>query len=273
MTHRTTMKRSLLLFGFAALLAGPALSPLFAAETPAQEDESLTHYREVVLPILQSSCYDCHGDGSNKGGLAFDELTTRDQILANPELWLKVLRNLRSHVMPPPDKPAPTASEQLALETWIKTGAFGLDPNRPDPGRVTVRHLNRTEYRNTIRDLIGVDIDVDVALLPDDVGYGFDNIGDVLSISPIRMERYIEAAIDVVKRGVPVETVALGTQLIVGDEYLNADGSDNAARMSYYRPGTYTHRYQIAKPGEYRLILNTKIDGEARPVDLSLIHI
>lgn len=267
MTHRTAMKLSRFLIGTAVLLAGPGLPSLFAAEKSAREDESLTHYREVVLPILQSSCYDCHGDGSNKGGLAFDELTTRDQILANPELWLKVLRNLRSHVMPPPDKPAPTASEQLALEDWIKTGAFGLDPKRPDPGRVTVRHLNRTEYRNTIRDLIGVDIDVDVALLPDDVGYGFDNIGDVLSISPIRMERYIEAAIDVVKRGVPVETVALGTQLIVGDDYLSADGSDNAARMSYYRPGTYTHRYQIAKPGEYRLILNTKIDGEARPVD------
>jgi len=251
----------------AAVLAGPALPALFAAEKSARDDESLAHYRKVVLPILQDHCYDCHGDGSDKGGLAFDELTTRDQILGNPELWLKVLRNTRSHVMPPPKKPAPTEAEQLALENWIKTGAFGLDPDHPDPGRVTVRHLNRTEYRNTIRDLIGVDIDVDVALLPDDVGYGFDNIGDVLSISPIRMERFIEAAIDVVKRGVPVETVAMGTRLTVGDDYLSADGSRNAARMSYYRPDSFSHRYQITKPGEYRLILNTKIDGEARPED------
>jgi len=131
-------------------------------------------------------------------GVAFDELTAREHLLENPEFWLKVLRNTRSQVMPPPGKPAPTEEEQLALEQWIKTGAFGLDPERPDPGRVTISHMNRTEYRNTIRDLIGVDVDVDVALLPDDVGYGFDNIGDVLSISPIRMERFIEAAIDVV---------------------------------------------------------------------------
>ncbi len=251
----------------AVLLTGFDLSPLFAADASAPDDKSLTHYRKVVLPVLQEYCYDCHGDGSNKGGVALDELTTREHLLEKPDFWLKVLRNTRSQIMPPPGKPAPTKEQQLALEQWIKTGAFGLDPHNPDPGRITVSHLNRTEYRNTIRDLLGVDIDVDVALLPDDVGYGFDNIGDVLSISPIRMERFIEAAIDVVKRAVPTENIAMSSLLVVGDDYLNADGSDNAARMSFYRPGVYSYTYQIAEPGEYRLILNTKIDGEARPVD------
>jgi hypothetical protein len=256
-----------LIAGIAALLGGPALSTSFAAGTSARDDESLTHYRNVVLPILQENCYDCHGDGSSKGGVALDELTTRQHLLGNPEFWLKVLRNTRSRIMPPPGKAVPTEFEQLALEEWIKTGAFGLDPKNPDPGRVTTSHLNRNEYRNTIRDLLGVEIDVDVALLPDDVGYGFDNIGDVLSISPTRMERFIEAAIDVVKRGVPTENIAMSTRLTVGDEYFNADRSDNAARMSFYRPDVYSHTYQITEPGEYRLILNTKIDGEARPVD------
>jgi hypothetical protein len=236
----------------------PALDPV-----PA----SLKEYHDVALPILENYCYDCHGDGSSKGGVALDELTTPQHILENPTFWLKVLRNMRSQIMPPSGKPEPKMEEMLALENWIKTAAFGLDPEHPDPGRVTVRHLNRTEYRNTIRDLLGVDIDVDVALLPDDVGYGFDNIGDVLSISPIRMERFVEAAIDVVKRGVPTENIAMSSLLVVGDEYLNTDGSDNAARMSFYRPDVYSHTYHISEPGEYRLILNTKIDGEARPVD------
>lgn len=256
-----------LIAGIAALLSGPAFSASFAAETSARNEEALAHYRNVVLPILQENCYDCHGDGSDKGGVALDELTTPEHLLANPDFWLKVLRNTRSQIMPPPGKPAPTESEQLALEEWIKTGAFGLDLNNPDPGRITVSHLNRNEYRNTIRDLLGVEIDVDVALLPDDVGYGFDNIGDVLSISPIRMERFIEAAIDVVKRGVPTENIAMSSLLVIGDDYLNADGGENAAKMSFYRPDVYSHTYQIAEPGEYRLILNTKIDGEARPVD------
>src|SRR6185295_8585712 len=114
--------------------------------------------------------------------------------LRNPQLWVKVLRNTRSHVMPPPEEPQLTATEQVALEQWITTSGFGLNPAQPDPGRVTVRRLNRTEYRNTLRDLIGVDFNAEAILPTDDVGYGFDNIGDVLSLSPIRLEKFIEAA-------------------------------------------------------------------------------
>src|SRR6185503_19208177 len=186
-----------------------------------------------VSPILKSRCYECHGDGARKAGLAFDTLATNGQILRDPQLWLKVLRNTRSHIMPPPGEEQPTAAEQLALEQWIKTSGFGLDPKQAVPGRVTIRRLNRTEYRNTLRDLIGVDFDADAALPPDDVGYGFDNIGDVLSISPMRMEKFIEAAISAVNKGVPLDTVAMTTRFTNGNEFLTEDGSATAERMSY----------------------------------------
>ncbi|MEO6245210.1 MAG: DUF1588 domain-containing protein [Opitutaceae bacterium] len=249
--------------------AAPAV---IVSASPADRT-ALTQFENVVVPILRKHCYDCHGDGTKKAGLAFDELTTTDQLLRNPELWLKVLRNTRSHVMPPPEERQPTSAEQLALEQWIKTGAFGLDPARPDPGRVTVRRLNRTEYRNTLRDLIGVDFDADAALPPDDVGYGFDNIGDVLSLSPMRMEKFIEAAIAAVHKGVPMDTVVMSTRMLEGGDFVTADGKQNAANYSYYQARTTSHTFTIKKAGEYRLMLNTKIDGEATPVDPQHAHV
>ena len=85
-------------------------------------------------------------------------------------------------------------SSDAQLSSWIDNTIFPVDPNNPDPGRVTLRRLNRNEYRNTIRDLLGVTIDVDEILPPDDSGYGFDNIGDTLSLSPTHLERYFDAA-------------------------------------------------------------------------------
>ena len=256
--------------GFAALLIGASTPHLLAAEKSAvtsREAQALDQYKKVISPILENRCYDCHGDGAKKADLAFDELTTSDQVLHNPQLWLKVLRNTRSHVMPPPNKEQPTAAEQQALEQWIKTSGFALDPEQPDPGRVTIRRLNRAEYRNTLRDLIGVDFDAEAFLPPDDVGYGFDNIGDVLSISPMRMEKFVEAAMTAVNQGVPLDTVVMSSKMMMADEFRTADGALNAEHQSYYRARTTSHTFKIKTPGEYRLMLNTKLDGEASPVD------
>src|SRR5258708_3091663 len=214
---------AVLLGALAVLLPGIATRPLLAtqntpdslrARTPAdqsaaKENAAVAQFERVVRPILEARCYDCHGDGMSKAGVAFDKLTTKDQILHNPALWYKVLKNTRSHIMPPRNKTPTTAAEQQTLEQWIKTGAFALDPNRPDPGRVTIRRLNRTEYRNAIRDLLGVDFPVQRALPPDDVGYGFDNIGDVSSMSPLRMQKFIEASMAAVEQGVPIDTLGM----------------------------------------------------------------
>lgn len=256
-----------------ALLDSRQSAPAPAAKVGLTKDQSLDQFHKIVSPILEERCYDCHGDGARKGGVAFDELVTEDQILRNPQFWLKVLRNTRSHIMPPPNKQAPTAAEQLALEHWIKTSGFGLDPNHPDPGRVTIRRLNRTEYRNTLRDLIGVDFDAEAFLPPDDVGYGFDNIGDVLSISPMRMEKFIEAAMTAINQGVPMDTVVMSSKMLVGGDFLTADGTQTAERYSYYRARTTSHTFKVATPGTYRLMINTKLDGEASPVDPQHAHV
>lgn len=109
-------------------------------------------------------------------------------------MWFSVWRNLESEVMPPANKPHPTSEERRQLRDWVVRSALKLDPARPDPGRVIVRRLNREEYRNTIKDLTGVDYAVQDQFPPDDTGYGFDTIGAVLNLSPIHLEKYLAAA-------------------------------------------------------------------------------
>ena len=102
--------------------------------------------------------------------------------------------NLESLDMPPEGKPQPSKSERAMITHWIEASILGCDCEHPDPGRVTIRRLNRAEYNNTIRDLTGVNFQPAEDFPLDDIGYGFDNIGDVLSLSPMLMEKYVAAA-------------------------------------------------------------------------------
>jgi hypothetical protein len=189
---------------FGAVLVGIASpSGLAAADTqdPAIAP-AITEYQAVIAPILEKHCYECHGDGFDKGKVAFDTLDT-DEKLLKPDLWLRVLNNTRAGLMPAEKKPRLNPAEQQKLERWIKYGVFKIDPHNPDPGRVTVRRLNRVEYRNTVRDLLGVDYNTDHEFPPDDTGFGFDNIGDALTTSPMLMEKYVAAAQTIVGEAVP----------------------------------------------------------------------
>jgi hypothetical protein len=204
-------------------------------------------FRKTVQPILTEFCYDCHGDGAKKGNVAFDELKSDDAVL-NHELWSKVLKNLRAGTMPPEKKARPSIEQQQKLEHWVKYAAFGIDPKNPDPGCVTVRRLNRIEYRNTIRDLMGFDFKVEEELPPDDTGYGFDNIGDVLSISPLLLEKYMQAAEVIVAGAVPRVTWMVAETAIPGTEFRKAEGKGTGERMSFYDEAKIGTRSKRRKP-------------------------
>src|SRR5262245_18879785 len=169
----------------------------------AKESKAAAAFRKEIQPVLSQYCYDCHGGGANKGKVTLDEFKNDQALLDNRDLWWRVLKNVRAGIMPPAKKPRPSPNEIQKLESWIKQDAFGIDPNDPDPGRVTLRRLNRVEYRNTIRDLTGYDYKVEDELPPDDAGYGFDIIADVLSISPILLEKYMQAAETITAAAVP----------------------------------------------------------------------
>lgn len=215
-------------------------------------------FEKVVRPILTTYCYDCHGDGMKKGKVAFDEFKTAEELTGKHDLWMAVLKNVRTGVMPPEKKPRPSSEEKKILEKWIKQVSFRADPENPDPGRVTVRRLNRVEYRNTIRDLLGIDFNTEVEFPPDDTGHGFDNIGDVLTISPMLLEKYLDAAKAVVEKAVPKVPRVVREEVIEG-KWFTKEGSDRQDKgpllLSYYEPSSVRHLFKAEKRGRYELDL------------------
>lgn len=152
-------------------------------------------YEKEVLPLLETYCFDCHGDGAEKGGLALDQWNSAKERDVDRHVWKSVLKNVAFDIMPPATKKnRPTEAEKAIIQRWIEGEVFRYDPEKPDPGRVTIRRLNREEYNNTVRDLLKVKFKPADDFPPDDTGYGFDNIGDVLSLSPLLLEKYLSAA-------------------------------------------------------------------------------
>src|SRR5262245_57239669 len=127
-----------------AIVSAGLTTPCFGATTTSGE------FRREIRPILEKYCFDCHADGANKGNVALDEFKSEQETLGNRDLWWRALKNLRAGNMPPAKKPQPTAEEKEQIARWIKGSVFRLDSQDPDPGHVTIRRLNRTEYRNTI---------------------------------------------------------------------------------------------------------------------------
>ncbi|HEX2851836.1 MAG TPA: DUF1592 domain-containing protein [Opitutaceae bacterium] len=186
------------------------------AATAAEPD--LAAFRREIQPVLERYCYDCHGDGKDKGGIALDGFESAGQ-LRDHKLWLRALKNVRAGIMPPAEEEQPSAAEAEKLVQWMKREGLGLDPAAPDPGRVTVRRLNRVEYRNTVRELTGVDYDTQKEFPADDAGHGFDNIADVLTISPILLEKYLDAAQVVIAKAVPTQSRVVAETAIAGRKF------------------------------------------------------
>jgi hypothetical protein len=180
---------------FARSLAAIGLMAFTSTASLASDVSSAaTEFRKDIQPILAEFCYDCHGDGAKKGNVSLDEFTSDQAMVENRELWWNVIKYLRAGIMPPEKKPQPSPAHRERIERWVKASVFAVDPQNPDPGRVTLRRLNRVEYRNTIRDLLGVEYNTDVEFPADDTGHGFDNMADVLTLSPMLLEKYVAAA-------------------------------------------------------------------------------
>ncbi len=226
----------------------------------AGENPVLARFEAEIEPILIDYCYRCHADGMKKGGLAFDGAAP-SELVRKRELWSAVLTNVRAGLMPPAGKPRPNEQEVRLLAKWIKYDVFGIDPNDPDPGRGTIRRLNRAEYRNTIRDLMGYDFKAEEEFPPDDSGYGFDNIADVLSVSPLLLEKYIQAAESIVAAAVPTVSRLIPERTYRGSEFHAAEGGGNGERMSIYNKAKVRRLVTADTDGDYRLPIELAVHG------------
>lgn len=202
------------------------LSPIAAAMVgligqvaAAADDPAPASFSRDIAPFLEKHCYHCHAGDKREGDVALDryaaestggaapgnpagatdgltgDSAAHEAVQRDRKVWEKVLALVRGGEMPPEERPRPDAAEAERALAAIESVLAEFDCDAPRPaGRVTLRRLNRTEYDNTIRDLTGLDFKPAADFPSDDVGYGFDNIGDVLSLSPLLLEKYLRAA-------------------------------------------------------------------------------
>ncbi|MDG2214438.1 MAG: DUF1592 domain-containing protein [Verrucomicrobiota bacterium] len=183
-----------------------AIMVLLVAPLVHSADPAKISFEKDVLPILEDYCYYCHGNSKKKGGLSLEGFKTEKDIRQNYKVSEQIFKYVLAGEMPPKDRnKQPTKEEQQLVSDWIRNSLDDFYANAPpDPGRVTVRRLNRSEYNNVIRDLMYTDFNPAKDFPADDSGYGFDNIGDVLSVSPLLLEKYLSAAEEIAEQSVAV---------------------------------------------------------------------
>ncbi len=227
--------------------------------------------------LLNQYCIACHNqamvnstpvEGENllftqlRGlGLTLD-VENVDNVAENPEVWEKVVRKLRVGVMPPPDNPRPGHEDYTEFRVWLETQLDQVAANQINPGRTQAFHrLNQTEYRNVIRDLLHLEIDVD-ELIPADPPdqHGFDNNAEVLALSPVLMERYISAAhkiaelaVGAAPRGAAIKTYEVPLNLIQDDRLSDElpFGSRGGAAITHNFPVDGSYKINVKLQTNY----------------------
>ncbi len=229
-------------------------------------------YKKEILPIMVDYCYDCHGDGSSEGHLELDSWHTIEEMIADRAEWQKIRDHIDFRLMPPPDEYAPDEIERAKMVKWIDDAVFPVDADNPDPGHVTLRRLNRTEYENTVRDLLGVKAEVTDILPLDDSGYGFDNIGDVLTLSPLHMERYLEAAEVALDMAVDLSPPSYPEIEIQGQQ-LKGAGSRSGSALMLASNGEGTAYRKPKSGGRFKFTVTARADAagdEAAKMELKV---
>ena len=156
-------------------------------------------YEGDIYPFFEDFCFTCHGPGDPESGIDLESATHISAIGKDNRTWERVLNMLESGQMPPDDERQPTDFDRKDVAQFIETELdTAIRAMNPDPGRVTARRLNRQEYDNSVRDLLGIVSNPSRAFPVDDSGYGFDNNGDTLTLSPLLMEKYLTAAENIV---------------------------------------------------------------------------
>jgi mono/diheme cytochrome c family protein len=178
----------------AAVVCVLALAPgqFAGGEEPLSPRPTLDN---VIGPFVEAYCIDCHAGDSAEAGLDFEKLLAQPSVPHRRLQWERAVRRMEAGEMPPADMTQPEPAELEAALQWLRAELADPDCTQPqNPGKPTLRRLNRTEYQNTVRDLTGVEFDAQAFFPRDELGYGFDNNGDVLSLPTLLLEKYLQAA-------------------------------------------------------------------------------
>jgi len=242
------MRKRRLQLGFLLFIGG--LATLYSGSSSRAQRANTLAQRALI----EENCVVCHNQKSKTAGVSLQGLNF-DNVGDNAALWERVLRKVRTGQMPPPAAPRLEASEAAAFVNWLEGALDNAARLNPDPGRPTIHRLNRTEYSNAIRDLLSVDIKPGAALPVDDSGYGFDNIGEVLTISPALLEKYISVASK-------VSRLAVGDpEIKPSEERFQPRRMGRGERVSddlpFYSRGGLSFQYYFPLDGEYLIRVKT----------------
>jgi Protein of unknown function (DUF1592)/Protein of unknown function (DUF1588)/Protein of unknown function (DUF1587)/Protein of unknown function (DUF1585)/Protein of unknown function (DUF1595) len=223
-----------------------------------------TQFDTTVKPVLTKNCSGCHNESMNSGGLDIAPFTAASSLTQSREGWEVILKKLRSGEMPPKGMPRPPQPQMEALIQYLQGEFDKADRNvKPDPGRVTARRLNRAEYSNTIRDLLAVDFHAEKDFPTDDSGDGFDNMADILSVSPLLMEKYLTAAERIAARAIYADPLPKPVQAQYGPN------QQNIRRVSV---SEIEAKHRVDFDGDYTIVIGlpgTRGAG-AKPVTMGL---
>lgn len=258
-----TLTVFLLLFGLLVPLRLAAQAP------PAFDDD--------VAPFLAQHCIACHSGERAKGGLDLRDLDGAADSAANLLLVLHLRRRVEAGDMPPPERPRPDPKKAARVVAWARTAVrrnVGRVPK--DPGQVTVRRLSRSEYDNTIRELFGVDVETSNVFPADDLGYGFDNIGDALSVSVLHVEKYAAAAEEIAAKVISTDDPDHPPKRRFQAEFLSNSLGDRASgsdATNLFTNATITHTLTAPRDGVYRIRVRawaTQAGNDVAKMDLDV---
>jgi cytochrome c5 len=239
-------------FGRFVLVTGAAATIFFgAAASSPRASGSQQPAAAAASPdraLVDRYCVTCHNQRATTGGLALDSADP-GQAVQGAEVWEKVIRKVRGGLMPPVGMPRPDKAALAGFAARLETAIDTASAAHPRPGRPVLHRLNRSEYGNAIRDLLALDVDVTSLLPPDEEAYGFDNIADVLGVSPALMERYLSASWKVASLAVgnPKTTPSKDTFRVRGD----LSQHDHIEDLPIGTRGGLLIRYNFPVDGEY----------------------
>ncbi|MHC5542941.1 DUF1587 domain-containing protein, partial [Singulisphaera rosea] len=222
-------------YGMATAAIASMLALLLAITTivgpsaaTAEEPESRDPYQKQVLPLLEKYCIECHSQEEAEAGIALDRFDSQVSAVKDGQTWLRVLDAVEGHIMPPADSVQPSVKEKEGIIAWIENDFLAAQCGQQSSSSpVVIRRLNRQEYNNTTRDLLGVDLRLADTFPVDDIGYGFDNVGSALNISPVHVEKYLDAAEVALNKAIvlpdvdgmpPIELIGLKTYPLPPDK-------------------------------------------------------
>ena len=226
--------------------------------------EGAVSLEKHIKPLLQEYCFDCHNEEKAKGDLNLAGFADNPKLFEHRDIWEKVVEALEAGDMPPEKKPQLTMAQRDQVVRFIdgQLAKFDCKTER-NPGRVTIRRLNKLEYQNTVRELLAVDYRPE-DFPNDEVGYGFDNIADVLSLSPMLMEKFMGAAEAIALKAILVPETMAGGWHRLGPQTLHRSGDgvrwQEDQKLTFASNGEVVAKLQIDQPGEYRLRFKAHAD-------------